>query len=128
MAYDMTNANSSALYLGTTNNVVVQSCQWYSDPNAIYQLEWGGWVACPATVGGTCGITVTFNGVVIEGPFAMQTLTNAWSPFYNSVKSNCQTQASSGVNTLTVSAQLSAVNTNAAAKIKQTFLRFTQVG
>lgn len=124
----MNTANASAMYLSTTTSTVVQTISWYSDSTAIYCLQWGGKLSCPASVGGSCAISVTFNGTVISLPAAMQTMTGTFIDFGNAFQSNCANQASSGLNTLTVTAQMSAVTSGSAAKIRETYLIFTQTG
>lgn len=128
MAYLMQNANASALYLSTTTATTVQTATWYSDSTAIYSLKWGGALSCPASVGGTCAISVTFNGTVISLPASMQTLTGTFIDFGNGFTSNCANQASSGLNTLAVTAQLSAVTSGQAAKIRETYFEIEQTG
>lgn len=125
----MQNANAAALFVtSTTSSTTVQTMSWYSDPSAIYSLQWGGAVACPASVGGTCYIGVIFNGVPISTPAAMQTVTGCFANFGNAFTSNCANQTSSGLNTITITAQLSAVTLGQAAKIRETYLEILQTG
>ncbi len=128
MAYLMQNANASALFLLTTASTTVQTMTWYSDPTAIYSLHWGAALSCPNAVGGTCNISVTFNGVAISTPAPMQTMSGCFANFGNGFKSDCVNQQSNGLNTLTITAQMSAIKVGQAAKIRETYLEIIQVG
>lgn len=58
----------------------------------------------------------------------MQTLTGTFIDFGNCCQSSCANQDASGMNTLTILAQMSAINTGSAAKIRETVLEYTQIG
>lgn len=124
----MQNANASALYLTSTASTNVQTLTWYSDSTAIYQINWGAVLSCPSSVGGTCGISVTFNGVVISAVAQKQTLAGTFDNFGNAFTTNCSNQPASGLNTLTLTAQMSAITSGQAAKIRETYLCASQTG